>query len=186
MSDNTPMLSTPKPTGAPTYTALQIGAGTITGSQIADSTITTENVDDISGAKLSSGTVTGDKIDGNTITGDNIESLEISGKTIEADTGTIGGWTLGATEFIGPVGAIIRSGQTDFTVGTGFWLGNVAGTPKFSIGTQAGNQMSWDGTNLRVTGTFTPTTVFNTYTYATADLPVPPTAVGFNDPAGNE
>lgn len=160
-------ISSPKES-SPTYTAINIGQGAITGDQIAEETIT------------------GDNIETESITGEHVESLSISGKTITADTGTIGGWELGETEFEGPVGAIIRSGQTDFSVGTGFWLGNVQGTPKFSIGQSSGNYMAWDGSTLRVTGAFTPTTVFNTYSYPTASLPIPPTTAGFNNPSGVE
>lgn len=57
------------------------------------------------------------------------------------------------TDFrIGSSGAI-RSTQTAFDTGTGFWLGNDGGTPKFSIGNSAGNKMTWNGTDLRITGT---------------------------------
>jgi len=51
--------------------------------------------------------------------------------------------------------AIIREvhfGQTAFDTGTGYWLGDVGGTPKFSIGNASGNKMVWDGTNLVITG----------------------------------
>jgi len=49
-------------------------------------------------------------------------------------------------------GSKIRSGQTAFNTGTGFWLGNVDGTPKFSIGNPAGKYLTWDGSNLTVGG----------------------------------
>lgn len=191
MADPTPVIIQPKPGSSPTYNALQIGPGTITGTQVAENTLTggaEGNLDEgtVTTDNIAAGTITGDNIDVNTITGDNVETLNIVGKTITADTGTIGGWELGATELAGPVGAIIRSGQTDFDVGTGFHLSNVAGTPKFSLGTSGGNKMTWDGTNLRITGSFTPTTVFNTYTYVTADLPIPPTSAGFNSPSGTD
>lgn len=47
---------------------------------------------------------------------------------------------------------LIRSGQTDYNTGTGWWLGNVSGTPKFSIGNPATYYMTWDGTSLTVKG----------------------------------
>lgn len=175
----------------PTYGAIQINPGTITGTQIAPQTVTggtDGNIDSetITSENIETGTITGDRIDANTITADNISTLNMTGKTATFDTGTIGGWSLGATELAGPVGAKIRSGQTDFNVGTGFWLGNVAGVPKFSIGASSGNQMSWDGTNLRISGALTPTTVFNVITYTTATLPQPPTSVGFSNPSAVE
>ena len=52
---------------------------------------------------------------------------------------------------IGPSG-FVRLGQTAFNTGVGFWLGDDAGTAKFSIGNSAGNRLTWDGTNLVFTG----------------------------------
>jgi len=104
---------------------------------------------------------------------------------ISATSGTVGGWNLSSTALIGPANAIIRSGQTDFSVGTGFWLGNVSGVPKFSIGNASGNQMKWDGTNLVFTGAFTASTVLTTYSYTVASLPIPATITGYNSPGGN-
>jgi hypothetical protein len=46
----------------------------------------------------------------------------------------------------------IRQGQTAYNVGTGFWIGDVAGTPKLSIGASGGNSITWDGTTMTVTG----------------------------------
>jgi hypothetical protein len=49
-------------------------------------------------------------------------------------------------------GSKIRSGQTAFNTGTGFWLGNVSSTPKFSIGNPSGKYLTWDGSDLTVGG----------------------------------
>lgn len=46
------------------------------------------------------------------------------------------------------VSEYLRGGQTAYDTGTGFWLGLVAGTPKFSIGTAGGAAMVWDGAEL--------------------------------------
>lgn len=46
----------------------------------------------------------------------------------------------------------LRSGQTAYNTGTGFWLGISGGVPKFSIGNPAGSSMQWDGVNLIVNG----------------------------------
>lgn len=46
----------------------------------------------------------------------------------------------------------IRSGQTAFNTGTGWFLGNDGGTPKFSVGNPSGNYMYWDGTDLVING----------------------------------
>src|SRR3990167_1122413 len=152
--------------------------------RVTESGAVTVTSGSVQGSLVTSGSITGDKIAAETITASNIDALNLSGKTLTADTGTIGGWTLSSNQIVGPSGAVIRSGQTDFSVGTGFWLGNVEGTPKFSIGSASGNKMEWDGTYLRVTGAFTPASEFRAYTYVVADLPIPPTTAGFNSPAG--
>ncbi|MDO8598685.1 MAG: hypothetical protein Q7S02_01095, partial [bacterium] len=46
----------------------------------------------------------------------------------------------------------IRSGQTAYHTGTGFFLEYNAGTPRLSIGNPATNYLTWDGTNLTVSG----------------------------------
>lgn len=48
--------------------------------------------------------------------------------------------------------AVLRSGQTDFDTGTGWWLGNPNKTPKFSIGKSTGAKMTWDGSILSIIG----------------------------------
>ena len=57
-----------------------------------------------------------------------------------------------------PEAGWVRSGQTAYDTGTGFWLGNDLGTPKFSIGNSAGNKLTWNGTTLSITGSITATT----------------------------
>lgn len=151
---------------------------TITNAQIAVATLL--------GSNIAPATITSDTITANTITGANISTLQLSGKYVSFDSGIIGGWTMGTTELVGSLGAIIRSGQTDFNTGTGFWLGNVAGNPKFSIGSASGNQLSWDGTYLRYIGSLAASSAINMFTYTLANLPQPPTVIGFNAPAGNE
>jgi hypothetical protein len=49
----------------------------------------------------------------------------------------------------------IRSGQTAYHTGTGFWLGKTGGVGKFSVGNPAGNFLVWDGTQLYVNGNVT-------------------------------
>jgi hypothetical protein len=78
--------------------------------------------------------------------------------SVTAASGSIAGWTISSTELVAPSGSAIRSGQTAYDTGTGFFLGNVAGTPKFSIGNSAGNKLTWDGSALAITGTLTSTT----------------------------
>lgn len=53
----------------------------------------------------------------------------------------------------------MRSGQTNYNVGTGFWIGDVGGTPKFSMGNSSTNQtFTWDGSVLS-TGSLTATSI---------------------------
>lgn len=58
---------------------------------------------------------------------------------------------------------LIRSGQTAYDTGTGWFIGNVAGTPKLSIGNSAGNKITWDGTTLTIKG--------RSSTFVTQDIP---------------
>lgn len=103
--------------------------------------------------------IQGSSIEADTITGTNILTLDITGKNAVFDTGTIGGWTM-ADDNLSSNGAnvAIRANQTAYDTGTGFWLGEDSGTPKFSIGNSAGNKLTWDGTTLSITGTLTATT----------------------------
>lgn len=55
---------------------------------------------------------------------------------------------------------LIRSGQTDYDTGTGWWIGNKSGTPKLSIGNSAGYKLTWDGSNLTIVGTVPDTQTF--------------------------
>lgn len=70
---------------------------------------------------------------------------------LSAATGTLGALTISG-------GGNIKLGQTSFNTGTGFWIGDSGGTPKFSIGNPAGEYMAWDGSHLSLTdptfGTF--------------------------------
>jgi len=58
-------------------------------------------------------------------------------------------------------GGHIRSGQTAYETGTGFWLGDVSGTAKLSIGS-SGNYLKWDGSSLSIKGAITGSTVTGT------------------------
>lgn len=67
---------------------------------------------------------------------------------ITADLGTITAGTITLT-----AAGHIKSGQTAYNTGTGFWLGIDGGTAKFSIGHDDGKRMTWDGTALTICGT---------------------------------
>jgi len=79
---------------------------------------------------------------------------------LTSTSGTIGGWTLGASTLTGGSVTIdaagnIRSGQTAYNTGDGFWIGNTGGT-KLSIGNggNGGNKLKWTGERLEVNGGF--------------------------------
>lgn len=84
----------------------------------------------------------------------------------------------------------VSGGQTDFqsTGDTGFFLGYSGGQYKLSIGQDSSgdNYLTWDGTYLRIKGNLDLTSIFNNISYATADLPIPPTTEGYNSPSGYE
>jgi len=78
-----------------------------------------------------------------------IESL--SANKITAGTGIVNALTIKNSLIIGS-GGCVRQGQSAYDSGIGFWLGDVAGTPKFSIGNSAGNKLTWDGSTLTIYG----------------------------------
>lgn len=88
-------------------------------------------------------TVVGDiTVEDGSITADKLAVSELS--AITADMGSITAGNIVLSEFI-------RSGQTAFNTGTGFWLGLDSTTPKFSIGNSSGASLTWDGTTLTIT-----------------------------------
>lgn len=144
--------------GSLDYTDLSANAG-ILGTQIADGTIQTRNFapNAIYNTFIVDNTITEQQIETDSITAASIASLNFTGKNAIFDTGTIGGWTLSASEIYASGNVDIRAGQTAYNTGTGFWLGNDAGTPKFSIGDGSTNFLTWNGTSLAIGGSLTAT-----------------------------
>lgn len=58
-----------------------------------------------------------------------------------------------AQSIILATGGYLRSGQTAYDTGTGFWMGTTGGVIKFSLGNSSGSKLTWDNTILTVTGT---------------------------------
>ena len=79
----------------------------------------------------------------------------------------------------------IRSGQTDYNTGVGWWLGLVEEVAKFSIGNPSTNYLLWDGVSLQMKGSLSVgnNAVINFASYTVANLPVTPTSQGFNVPS---
>lgn len=94
------------------------------------------------------------------ITAQGIAAFNPSGQStfaLDAATGdaVFGGQLTAAFGSIGALviasGGHVRSGQTGFDTGSGFWLGLDGGVPKFSLG-GPGKALTWDGAQLRITG----------------------------------
>lgn len=116
----------------------------------------------VDGANIVAASVTTNEIAASTITANNIAAGTITAakmsvsqlSAIAADLGAITAGTI-----VLPSGGYVRSGQTAYDTGTGFFLGNVSGTPKFSIGNSSADKLVWDGTALTVTGDITGSTI---------------------------
>ena len=80
---------------------------------------------------------------GNHMTWDG-STLSISGN-LQAVTGNLGTLTVAP-------GGSVSLGQSGYNTGVGFWLGDMSGTAKFSIGNPAGDRITWDGTDMYVSG----------------------------------
>lgn len=128
-------------------TAAKIAAGTITANEIASNTITAGNIaaGAIEASEIASNAVTSDKIFAGAVTAAKISVTDLA--AINANMGNITAGTI-----VLPSGGFIRSGQTDYNTGTGFYLGNDGGTPRFSIGNSAGKNIRWDGSDLTING----------------------------------
>lgn len=81
----------------------------------------------------------------NSVTPTKISANQLS--AIAADLGAITAGTITLN-----TSGHIKSGQTAFNTGSGFWLGFDAGTSKFSIGDPTGEYMYWDGSDLVLNG----------------------------------
>lgn len=88
----------------------------------------------------------------------NDESLNIDAANIVANSITANELSTSITyagSIVIDTAGNIRSGQTAFDTGTGWFIGNDGGTPKFSIGDSTGNKVTWDGTDLTIKPGFT-------------------------------
>lgn len=143
-----------------TITATQVANATLTNTQIAQNTITggaTGNIalTSITADNIAALTITASQIAANTITAAKIAANTITASQIAANTITANELATSITyagSIIIDTAGLIRSGQTAYDTGTGWWIGNVTGTPKLSIGISTGNKITWDGTNLKVIG----------------------------------
>jgi len=73
----------------------------------------------------------------------------------------------------------VKGGMTDFMVGKGYFMGESGGFYKLAVGDPEQNYMSWDNEQLRIKGIIELDGPLNLEGYATADLPIPPSSLGF-------
>ena len=114
-----------------------LGGVLVTANEIAANTITAN--------EIAAGTITAAQIEALSITADEIASGAIVASKLAATL-------LYAGEIELDAAGHIRSGQTAYNTGTGFWLGQDGTTPKFSIGNPATKSLTWDGTDLSING----------------------------------
>lgn len=89
-------------------------------------------------------------IDGGDIITGSIDANKISVTNLSSINANLG--TITAGNITLPSGGFIRSGQSTFDSGTGFFLGNINGIPRFSVGNSAGNKITWNGSAFSVNG----------------------------------
>lgn len=104
---------------------------------------------------LAANAVTANEITANTITANKMNIGTLS--AISADMGTITAGTITIAS-----GGFIRSGQTAYDTGTGWYMGNDSGTPRFSIGDGTNNYARFDGTTWSSSGVQTSQNTFTT------------------------
>ncbi len=134
-----------------TIAAANIIDATITGAKIASATIAAANIVDatITGAKIAAATITAANIVDATITTAKIGDAQVTNAKIASlDVAKLTAGAIGAVDITIASGGNIRSGQTAFNTGTGFFLGTPGGTPKFSIGDGVNEGFGFDGTAL--------------------------------------
>jgi hypothetical protein len=116
------------------------------GTAEANYLVVNDKQSNIDAAQIVAGSITANEIAANTITAGKLSVSQLS--AIAADMGTL---TTGVINLSSGT-SYIKSGQTAYDSGTGFWLEYNSGTPRFSIGDSAGSKITWDGTTLDITG----------------------------------
>lgn len=99
----------------------------------------------VDGAQIGALSIVAGNIAASTITAAKMSVSQLS--AIAADLGSITAGTIVLAS-----SGYIRSGQTDYDTGTGFFLGISGAVAKFSIGNSSGNKITWDGTTLTIVG----------------------------------
>jgi hypothetical protein len=74
--------------------------------------------------------------------GNSTQNMKWNGSTLSLTGGSFNVSTIGN----------VRGGQTEYNTGTGFFLGYSDGAHKFSIGNPAGDNLTWNGSSLSLSG----------------------------------
>lgn len=99
----------------------------------------------IDAANIVAGSITANEIAAGAITATKISVSTLSAITADMGTLTAGTITLNSSGHI-------KSGQSAYNTGSGFWLGYDSGVAKFSIGDPTGRYLTWDGSTLTING----------------------------------
>lgn len=163
---------------------------------VSDITGGTTYVDDVrlirasNSVLIENGAIVADKIATNAVTANKIEAgavtaAKISVTNLAAINADMGSITAG--NIVLPSGGFIRSGQTAYNTGTGFYIGNDSGTPKFSFGNASGKNIRWDGSDLTVNGgvILTDSVASNAITNSATDTPADVTLTSGNSGVDN-
>lgn len=118
----------------------KIADGSIGTAKIADASITAAKIQNLDAGSITSGYLSTNRIAAGAIDVSKLNVANLSAVSSE----------LGSVKI--DYGGSLRSGQTDWSTGVGWWLGLHSGVPKFSIGNPAGSYMRWTGTNLEING----------------------------------
>ena len=116
-----------------------------------------------------------------------ITAAKMSVSQLSAIAADLGAMTAGTVTI--DTAGYVRGGQTDYNTGTGFFLGYSGAAYKFSIGDASSNYLVWDGSGLKMSGTFIVAQPIQTYTPSAAGTATLDLSLG-NDhritmPAGN-
>lgn len=117
------------------------------------------DVESISANKLTAGTIDADVITVNNIDVDNVNAGTLDAQFVASGgvvvAGLQGGVTIDSGSITMSAGGHIKGGQTGFNSGTGFFIGYDTDAYKLSVGDSSANSLTFNGTNLAVSGNLT-------------------------------
>lgn len=138
IADNS--ISTPK-LQANSVVAGKIAANAIVAGDgvIANAAIVDAQIANLNAAKINAGDIAAARMSTNIVT-----ALEGKFATLSALAASLG------VVSIQSGGALLTQGVTNYSTGTGFWMGETGGVYKMRIGNPSGSRLDWDGSALRI------------------------------------